>query len=142
MAMNTSDSGLQLSEEQARYATWLGWSARAGLGMLVITFLAYVTGLIPAHIPLAQLPDVWGLPTAQYLKQTHTSTGWSWLFLIGQGDFASLIGIAWLAGSSLLCLIVALPVYLRKKDWIYVMLCVSALIVQILAASGIFTAAK
>ena len=76
---------------------------------------------------------------AEYLKQTGTATGWSWLTMVGHGDFASLIGIAWLAGSSLLCMVVVLPVYIRKKDWVYVGLCIAALTVQLLAASGVFT---
>lgn len=142
MAMSISESDqdeLQLSDEQARYASWLSWSARSGLVMLIIAFAAYVTGLLPAHVALDHLPAVWGLPTAEYLKQTNTATGWSWLTMIGQGDFAGLVGIAWLAGSSLLCLIVVLPIYVRKKDWVYVALCIGALAVQLLAASGVFT---
>jgi len=128
-----------ISEEQQRYATWLNWGMRSGLAILVLSFLAYVLGWLPAHFPLEQLPSVWGLPTAEYLKQTNSPTGWDWLQLIGNGDFAGLIGIAWLSGCSLLCLIVVLPIYARRKEWWFVTICISALFVQVFAASGILS---
>ncbi|MFA6920388.1 MAG: hypothetical protein WC216_00950 [Gallionella sp.] len=134
-----SDNETLISVEQQRYATWLSWGARSGLAILIATFMAYLFGWLPAHIPLDQLPKVWNLPTGEYLKQTGAPTGWGWLRLIGQGDFVSLLGIAWLSGCSLLCLIVVMPVYVRKKDWVFVALCIGALLIQLLAASGILT---
>lgn len=131
-----------LSEEQQRYASWLNWGARSGLLMLIVAFLAYVTGWLPADVPLNELPKVWGLPVDAYLKQTGAPTGWSWLTRIGRGDFAGLIGIAWLSASSLICLLAVLPIYVRRRDWVFVALCVGALAVQLLAASGWLTAGK
>lgn len=132
-----NDNETLISVEQQRYATWLNWGARSGLAILIVTFLSYVLGLLPAKIPLDQLPKVWGLPTGEYLKQTGAPTGWGWLSMIGQGDFASLLGIAWLSGCSLLCLIVVMPIYARNKDRVFVVLCIAALLIQLLAASGI-----
>lgn len=134
-----NDNETSISVEQQRYATWLSWGARSGLAILIATFMAYIFGWLPAHIPLDQLPRVWNLPTGEYLKQTGAPTGWGWLSLIGQGDFVSLLGIAWLSGCSLLCLIVVMPIYARKKDWVFVALCIGALLIQLLAASGILT---
>ncbi|MDD4929541.1 MAG: hypothetical protein PHP85_09720 [Gallionella sp.] len=128
-----------ISVEQQRYANWLSRGARSGLLILIVSFLSYVFGLIPAHIPLEQLPAVWNLPAGEYLKLTGSPTGWGWLRMLGFGDFASLLGIAWLSGCSLLCLAVVMPVYAGRKDWVFVGLCVVALLVQILAASGILT---
>ena len=125
-----------ISVEQQRYATLLSWGSRSGLGLLVVSFLAYVFGLMPVHVPLEQLPNLWNLPVGDYLKQTDTPTGWNWLTMIDQGDFASLVGIAWLSGCSLICLLAIIPIYARRKDKIFVMLCVFALAVQLLAASG------
>jgi hypothetical protein len=126
-----------ISVEQQRYATLLSWGSRSGLALLVVSFLAYVFGWMPAHVPLEQLPDYWNLPVGEYLKQTDTPTGWNWLTMIDQGDFASLVGIAWLSGCSLICLIAVIPIYARRQDRIFVMICVIALAVQLLAASGI-----
>lgn len=128
-----------ISTEQQRYATWLSWGARSGLAILVVTFLAYVMGWIPARIPLDQMPNVWNLSTHEYLQQTGAPTGWQWLALVGQGDFAGLLGIAWLSGCSVLCLLAVMPIYAKRKDWVFVVICIIALLVQVLAASGILT---
>ncbi len=136
MAMSGEDF---ISDEQRRYATWLSWGARSGLAILVVTFLAYVLGWLPARIPLEQMPEVWNLSAHDYLQQTGAPTGWQWLSLVGQGDFAGLIGIAWLSGCSVLCLLVVIPIYARRKDWVFVVICVIALLVQLLAASGMLT---
>ncbi len=128
-----------ISVEQQRYATWLSWGARSGLVILILSFLAYVFGWLPARIPLEQMPNVWNLSTHEYLHQTGAPTGWHWFTMVGQGDFAGLLGIAWLSGCSLLCLLVVMPIYAQRKDWIFVALCVIALLVQLLAASGILT---
>ena len=129
-----------ISVEQQRYAMLLSWGTRSGLAVLIVSFLVYMFGLMPAHVPVEQLPNVWNLPVAEYLKQTGTPTGWAWLTLIGNGDFASLIGIAWLSGCSLICLVAVIPIYMRRKDKVFVMICVAALAVQLLAASGILKA--
>jgi hypothetical protein len=139
--MNTPDNEPIISEEQQRYATWLNWGMRSGLAILVVSFLAYVLGWLPAHFPLERLPEVWKLPTAEYLKQTGAPTGWAWLELVGHGDFAGLLGIAWLSGCSLLCLLAVMPIYARRKDWWFVAICVCALLVQLLAASGMLSSA-
>lgn len=142
MAMNDQNNETMLSEEQQRYATWMNWGARSGLLMLIVAFLGYVTGWLPSHVPLDQLPKVWGLPASEYLKQTGAPTGWSWLLHVGQGDYASLIGIACLSASSLFCLFAVLPIYIRRRDWVFVVLCVAALTVQLLAASGLLVSGK
>ena len=129
-----------ISIEQQRYATLLSWGSRSGLALLVVSFLAYVFGWMPAHVPLEQLPDYWNLPVGAYLKQTDTPTGWNWILMVSDGDFASLVGIAWLSGCSLICLLAIIPIYARRKDKIFVMLCVLALAVQLLAASGMLKA--
>lgn len=126
-----------ISEEQRRYATWLNWGARSGLAILIATFLVYVFGLMPAQIPLDQLPLVWNLPAGEYLKKTGAPTGWNWIMQIGRGDFASLLGIAWLSACSLFCLVVVMPIYASRRDWVFVGLCIAALLIQLLAASGI-----
>lgn len=140
MGMNATNNDSHISVEQQRYATWLSWGSRSGLAILVATFSAYVLGWIPARIPLEQMPNVWNLSTHAYLQQTGAPTGWHWLTLIGQGDFAGLLGIAWLSGCSLLCLLAVMPIYTKRKDWVFVVLCIIALLVQLLAASGILTA--
>jgi len=135
MAMSENNES-HIPAEQQRYATLLSWGARSGLALLAVSFLVYIFGGLPAHVPLDQLPQVWNLPVEAYLEQTQTPTGWHWLDLISFGDFASLIGITVLSGCSLICLLAVIPTYARRGDWVFVAICATALLVQLLAASG------
>ena len=130
------DNNDHISVEQRRYATLLSWGSRSGLALLAFSFLAYVFGWIPAHVPLDQLPTLWHLPVGEYLKQTNAPTGWAWLTLVGYGDFSSLLGIAWLSGCSLICLLAIIPIYAGRRDRVFVAICIIALAIQLLAASG------
>lgn len=125
-----------ISAEQLRYAKLLKLGARSGLAILIITFLAYAFGWMPSHIPLEHMPNVWHLPVNEYLEITNVPTGWGWLRRLGEGEYAGLFGIAWLSGCSLICLMSIIPTYARRRDYVYVALCVIALLVQFAAASG------
>jgi len=126
-------------DEQLPYAAVMHWSTLAGFIVLIASFIAYVFNWLPASVPLEQLPHLWNLPTAEYLKATGTPTGWSWLFMMGKGDFASLLGIAILSGSSIACIVAIIPTYMRAKNNTYIAICVLEIIVLLLSASGIFS---
>lgn len=134
MALNPDDVPGQT--EQLRYARWLEACARIGLALLVASFAALATGLLPPQVPLQRLPEVWGLPVADYLRQTHTAAGWGWLADLKHGDSAGLAGIALLAGSSVAALLALLPLYLRRGDRLYAALCLAQAALIALAASG------
>lgn len=125
--------------EALRYAHWLDWGARLGVLALVLSFAAYVFGVLPPHVPLEQLPTVWNLPVAAYLQHTGTPTGWGWLALAHKGDLSGLIGIALLAGCSLPPLLGLIPLYLKRRDYVYASICMVVIAVLALAASGILT---
>lgn len=125
--------------EQLRYARWLEWGTRVGLGALVLIFLAYGIGLLEPHVPHSRLPEVWNLPVSQFLAATGLPTGWGWLAFAHRGDIANLLGIALLTGASLLALLALLPLYLRGREPLYAGLCVAQVAVLLLAASGLLT---
>ena len=54
------------SPEQLRYARVLDAGMRFGLGVLVCGFIVYVTDLVPARVPLAQMPELWTLSAPRY----------------------------------------------------------------------------
>jgi hypothetical protein len=122
--------------EQLRYATLLDWGTRAGLAVLLLSFAATVFGLVESHVPAARLPELWGLPVARFLELTGTPTGWGWLALVRRGDMAGLLGIAILAGSSVLCLLALVPLYRARGDRAFVAICLAEVAVVLLAASG------
>ncbi|MEO7727609.1 MAG: hypothetical protein ABIS45_10185 [Burkholderiales bacterium] len=128
------------SPEQLRYARVLEAGMKLGLCVLVAGFLGYVSGVVPAHVPLAQLPALWSLAAPDYLRATGMPQGWGWLAMLGSGDILPLIGITVLAGISMLCFIALLPLYAARRDWIYLTITVLEIGVLALAASGLLTA--
>ena len=128
----------QIASEQLSYAEVLHWSRLLGFIVLVVTFFAYVLGWLPSYVPLERLPQLWGLSATEYLKATGIPTGWSWLFMMNKGDFASQLGIAILSGCSIACIIAIMPAYAKAKNFIYIGICILEIAVLVLSASGIF----
>jgi hypothetical protein len=125
--------------EQLSYARVLHWSTLAGFAALVITFVAYTAGALPAFVPLEQLPRLWGLSAHEFLEATHTPTGWGWFFSMGKGDFASQLGIAILSGCSIACILVIMPAYAKQRNRIYLAICALEIVVLLASAAGIFS---
>jgi hypothetical protein len=136
MAMNPPPNPLPPAE-QGRYARWLQWTSRAGLAVLVMTFFLYLSGLVPPLVAHERLPSVWNLSAAEYQRATGSPTGWGWLGLLGHSDIASLVGIAVLASCSIACLAAIMPFYARRRERVYVVICLLEIGVLLLAASGI-----
>lgn len=128
---------LPQADEQLHYARWLEWGTRAGLLALVVLFALYVGGVLAPQVPLEHLPALWSQPVAAYLQATGAPTGWSWLAHLRQGDVANLLGIALLAGCSVLGLLALLPLALRRGDRLLAALCLAEAAVVLLAASGV-----
>jgi hypothetical protein len=125
--------------EQLRYARLLDWGTRVGLVVLLLSFAAYVLGLAESHVPVAQLPELWIHPVGRFLELTNSPTGWGWLALVHRGDIAGMLGIAILAGSSVLCLLALVPLYLARGDRAFAAVCLAEVAVVLFAASGLLT---
>lgn len=131
---------LQATEEQLAYAKLLDIGMKVGLLMLVISFAIYVFGIFTPHVPVGDLPKYWSMPVKDYLKATDIHTGWSWVHLLGKGDFLNFVGIAFLSGVTTLCYLRIIPVLFRKKDTVYAVLAIIEVLVLVLAASGVLKA--
>jgi hypothetical protein len=134
-----NDEKHELQPEQLSYAKVLHWSTLAGFVALVVTFVAYTSGILPGYVPMDQLPALWGLSTEEFLKATHTPTGWGWFFAMGKGDFASQLGIAILSGCSIACILVIMPAYAKAKNRIYLAICTVEILVLLASAAGVFS---
>ncbi len=132
---NPGDLAVQ-PPEQMRYATWLDWGTRVGLIVLLLSFAAYVLGLAQSHVPVSRLPELWIHPVGRFLELTGSPTGWGWLALVHRGDIAGLLGIAILAGSSVLCLLALVPLYWSRGDKAFAAICLAEVAVVLVAASG------
>ncbi len=131
---------LDASGEQTRYASVLEKGMLVGLATLFITFLLYVTGLVESHIPLAEVPNHWSVDVETYLSQTGLEGGWSWVLRLRHADFLNFIGIAILAGVTVLCYVSIIPLLWKKGDRVYVVFAALEVIVLTVAASGVLGA--
>lgn len=124
--------------EQINYANMLLYCSWAGIAMLAITFLVYISGILKPFIPPGEMPHYWGLSAHEFLVETGAPVGWGWLGMLGYGDFINLVGIAFLALLTIIgYLFLLLPAYLRKKDIHYATIVTVEILVLTLAASGI-----
>lgn len=136
----TSDAYRSVAAEQLLYARILGILSKTGLAWLVVSFTFYAAGFLPPVIPFEDLHRYWSLSREEYLKAAGIDTGWSWLYLIGHGDFLTFTAVAILAATTIVCYAAVIPSYLRRGDRIYGSLAVIEIAVLAIAASGILTA--
>lgn len=122
--------------EQQRYARWLALGTRLGLAVLLAGLVAGVAGWLPPQVPPELVARWWGAPADVYREATGAPTGWGWLRQLAHGDMAGLLGIALLAASAVPPLLALLPLYLRRRDWVFAALCLAEIAVVALAASG------
>lgn len=125
------------TEEQIVYAALLDKGMKLGLVTVIVTFALYVFGVLTPVIPVEQLPNYWSLPVHEYMAKAGVHPGWSWLHLLGKGDAVNFIGIALLAGITVICYIAVIPIFLKKKDVPYTVLAILEVLVLSLAASGL-----
>ncbi len=130
---------LQQPAAQLRYALLLDWGTRLGFFTLIASFVIYLFGWLAPHVPVEQLPELWGQPLAIYLERTGAPTGWGWLAQVHEGDFANLVGIALLAGCSLPPLAAVMLLFLRQRDRLLAAICAAQIAVLALAASGLLS---
>ena len=125
------------SAEQLAYATWLDRGMILGFLLLVATFVVYLLGLTTPQVPVNDLPSYWSMPVAQYLKAADVHTGWSWLALIGKGDYMNFLGIAFLSAVTIACYLRVLPLLWAAGDRVYFSIALTEIAVLVLAASGV-----
>ncbi|HMK60187.1 MAG TPA: hypothetical protein VK452_03450 [Dissulfurispiraceae bacterium] len=128
---------MKATEEQLAYAHLLDIGMKIGLIALIITFVIYMIGILPPHVPVSDLPKYWGLSVHSYLEQTGIHPGWAWLGMLNKGDFLNFTGIAFLAAVTLLCYVRIIPILFRNKDTVYGIIAIAEVIVLALAASGL-----
>ena len=127
--------------EQITYANLLFYGSWSGIVILVVSYFLYVLGIMDPHIPVTEIPNYWHMPCADFAHKFNTPMGWGWTSLLHRGDFLNFIGIAWLAGLTILCFLTLIPAYLKKKDFIYTGLVIAEVLILTLAASGILGSA-
>jgi len=123
-----------------RYAHWLAWSTRVAIVLLVLAYAAYVLGLLAPHVPIEQLPSLWQLSASQFLERTGVQPGLAWVTLVVHGDMLVLAAIAVVTSVSIACLAAVLPIFLRRGERAFAIMCGLQIAVLVLAASGFLSA--
>jgi len=128
---------LKASPEQLLYAKILEKGMYFGLLILFITFGLYTFGILDPYIPLDKVSEYWSYNVNDYLEHAEIKAGWAWLGMLKYGDFINFIGIAMLAGVTILCYAAIVPTLLKNNDKVYAILAVIEVIILSAAASGI-----
>lgn len=126
--------------EQITYANLLFIGAWSGIFLMMVTYLTYLTGILSPHVDMALVTQNWGKGVQEYLEITGSPHGWGWLTLLNKGDFLNYLGLVLLAIMTIICYLVLIVGYKKKKDWLYFGICLAEVIVLSLAASGILGA--
>ncbi|HZZ91510.1 MAG TPA: hypothetical protein VFE23_03055 [Usitatibacter sp.] len=121
---------------QAIYARWMQAGVWVGLAAILASFAVYVTGLLPANIPPAELPSVWSLPTAEYIARTGAPSGWEWIHRLYQGDVLNFAGVALLCSVTIACSVRIVVPLLRARERALALIVVLQVVVMLVAASG------
>ena len=124
-----------LPPEEARYAMGLRVGVRGALVMLAAAFCIYVFGLARPHVSLAELPRYWGLRAGDYIQQTGMPTGWQWTARLYESDVLSVLPAVFLAALTGLCMLSILPIFARRRDYVYVLIIILQITLFIVAAT-------
>ena len=127
----------QAPPEQITYANLLFYGSWGAIAILIVTFFVYVSGVFESYVPINEISQYWSMPVGQYVHEANILIRWGWATLLGKGDLLNFIGIAILAGMTIVCYIVILPYYVKQKDIPFVVLIVLEVLVLCLGASGL-----
>jgi hypothetical protein len=130
-----------MSPDQLAYADLLDVGVTIGRFVLGGMFIIYVFGFVEPKVPLSELPYYWSIPADQYSLLVGVGTGWSWLKLVGYGDYMNFLGIAFLVSLTGACYVGVLPFSLRRKDNSFSAILLLQVVVLLLAASGLLAVA-
>jgi hypothetical protein len=135
---NQNNEALKPSREQFIYANLLTIGVWFGIVILFITYAIYLAGILPPHVEISMIPNVWDKGVNEFLEITQSPHGWGWVSLLTKGDFLNYTGFVLLALMTILCYLVLVRGYIRQKNWIFATIAILEIVVLSLAASGIF----
>lgn len=137
MSTNTRSEEERVSDGIV-YARILKIGVWLSLVLVAITFLLYIFSIIPAHVPVNELPKYWNLSVTAFQLQTGIQAGWGRIELSGDSDLLCLLAIALLSTVSLFSLAAVLIRYVARRELTYAVISVLNIAILILAASGVF----
>ncbi|AEH44212.1 hypothetical protein Thein_0329 [Thermodesulfatator indicus DSM 15286] len=131
---------IETPPEAIIFAKILQYGSMFGIGLMIITFLIYIFGILPSFVPPEKLPKIWHLTAHEFVKHIGLKTGWNWIHYINYGDILNYIGIAFLAGLVIIGYVAILPFLFSSGAYAVGIISVLEIAILILAASGILQA--
>jgi hypothetical protein len=135
--MNEQKATPEAPPEQIQYANLLFYGCWGAIFLLFVTYFLYVSGMLSPHIPLNEISTYWSQGVHHYVEEAKVPLGWGWMGLVGKGDFLNFLGIAILAGLTIVGYLMLFPAYVKQKDIPFVVIVILEVLVLLLAASGI-----
>jgi len=126
------------SEVQVFYSRLLGKAALAALVAMLLTYVLYSSGAVASKVPPGRVSECWRDTPSAYNETVGLRGGWAWVTQLGRGECLSRLGPALLGLVTIACFAVALPVFLRKRDWAFAAIVAAEIAVLALSASGLF----
>ncbi len=141
MAVKRSDlpgeSAPELTSRRRAYADWMETGTRIGAGGLAFAYLAYVTGLLPPHVPINTIVAHWHLPAAEMASACGFYRGTSWIHAFREGDYLTVLLLAFLATVTIWSFARLIPFLIRERDLPMMLVVLAQLAILVLAASGV-----
>ncbi len=125
-----------LRDVQDDFASVLEVLVIIGLVVLVIGFVVYATGLLPAVIPVETVPEIWTMRASEFVEAYPAFEAWEWPSYLANADIISFASLVLLAFTVLFSFVVLFFLFLRRRKPIYAAIVIAEIGVLILAASG------
>ena len=122
---------------QIFYSRLLGGGALIALVVMLVTYSIYAGEVVPSKVPPGRVSDHWGNAPSGYAEAACLEGGWGWITRLGGGECLSRLGPALLGLVTIVCLFVAIPMFLRKRDWAFAAIIAAEVAVLVLSASGL-----
>jgi len=125
------------SEVQVFYSRLLAKTALAALIVMLVTYILYSSGAVASKVPPGRMSAYWRSNPGAYSDTVDVGSGWAWVSQLGRGECLSRLGPALLGLVTIACFAVALPVFLRRRDWAFAVIVAAEIAVLALSASGL-----
>ena len=130
------------SDPQEIYARWLEIGSRTVFAFSILALVLYFAGLLAPAVPLHDLPRLWTLSAAEFVRQAGLPAGAAWLGALRYGDTLNLAAIALFSLLSLVCAARMIPAFVRSGEKVQAALAIAQVIVLLAAALNLFPGAR
>ncbi|MFQ5559501.1 MAG: hypothetical protein ACE5FU_02805 [Nitrospinota bacterium] len=128
--------GSNEKEEQKRYARVLDLSAKTGFLGVVLSYMIYLFRILPEKISSDEMQKIWSFGPEYYITVSGAGRESGWLGLVAYSDFLLFVPIIFLSSVTTWCYLSILPVFLKKREFLFAGICFAEILVFVFAAFG------